>query len=156
MPGRTRKTTNMSVCHVCSSNFELGTSWIRNRYGSYWKEEVGQSFRSCITSPVVVVCPCRSNAEHRGLLSDVSMVMCVDVVSDQPNDRTSSTQSWCDCQSHLAGSQETWVRNGRWILLTSITSPVVLCVFYRSICFPHIWSTVQTLSYTDNYCSWQI
>ena len=52
---------------------------------------------------VVVVCPCRSNAEHRGLLSEVSMVMCVDVVSDQPT----------DCQSHLAGSQETWVRNGR-------------------------------------------
>jgi hypothetical protein len=33
-----------------------------------------------------------------------------------------STQSWCDCQSHLAVSQETWVRNGRRILLTSITS----------------------------------
>jgi hypothetical protein len=46
------------------------------------------------------------------------MVMCIDVVSDQPTDRTSSTQSWCDCQRHLAGSQETWVRNGRWILLT--------------------------------------
>jgi hypothetical protein len=42
---------------------------------------------------VVVVCPCRSNAQHRGLLSEVSMVMCVDVVSDQPTDRTSSTQS---------------------------------------------------------------
>jgi hypothetical protein len=27
--------------------------------------------------------------------------------------------SWCDCQSHLAVSQETWVRNGRWILLYS-------------------------------------
>jgi hypothetical protein len=24
-----------------------------------------------------------------------------------------STPSWCDRQSHLAGSQETWVRNGR-------------------------------------------
>jgi hypothetical protein len=23
------------------------------------------------------------------------------------------TRSWCDCQSHLAVSQETWVRNGR-------------------------------------------
>jgi hypothetical protein len=23
-----------------------------------------------------------------------------------------STRSWCDCQSHLAVSQETWVRNG--------------------------------------------
>jgi hypothetical protein len=53
-----------------------------------------------------------------GLLSEVSMVMCVDVAGDQPTDRTSSTQSWCDYQSHLAGSQETWVRNGRWILLT--------------------------------------
>jgi hypothetical protein len=41
----------------------------------------------------VAVCPCRSNAEHRGLLSEVSMVMCVDVVSDQPTDRKSSTQS---------------------------------------------------------------
>jgi hypothetical protein len=39
------------------------------------------------------VCPCRSNVEHRGLLSEVSIVMCVDVVSDQPTDRTSSTQS---------------------------------------------------------------
>ena len=37
---------------------------------------------------VVVVCPCRSNVEHRGLLSEVSMVMCVDVVSDQTTDRT--------------------------------------------------------------------
>jgi hypothetical protein len=55
---------------------------------------------------IVVVCPC----EHRGLLSEVSMVMCVDVVSNQPTDRTSSTQS---CPSHLAVSQETWVRNGR-------------------------------------------
>ena len=26
--------------------------------------------------------------------------------------------SWYDCQSHLAVNQETWVRNGRWILLT--------------------------------------
>jgi hypothetical protein len=42
---------------------------------------------------VVVVCPCRSNAEHMGLLSEVSMVMCVHVVSDQSTDRTSSTQS---------------------------------------------------------------
>jgi hypothetical protein len=41
----------------------------------------------------VVVCPCRYNAEHSGLLSEVSMAMCVDVVSDQPTDRTSSTQS---------------------------------------------------------------
>jgi hypothetical protein len=40
-----------------------------------------------------------------GLLSEVSMVMCVDVAGDQPTDRTSSTQSWCDCQSHLAGRQ---------------------------------------------------
>jgi hypothetical protein len=32
---------------------------------------------------------CHSNAEHRGLLSEVSMVMCVDVVSDQTTDRTS-------------------------------------------------------------------
>jgi hypothetical protein len=45
------------------------------------------------TPRVVVVCPCRSNAEHRDLLSEVSMVMCVDVVSDQTTDRTSSTQS---------------------------------------------------------------
>jgi hypothetical protein len=29
-----------------------------------------------------------------------------------------------DCQSHLAVSQETWVRNGRWILLASITSSI--------------------------------
>jgi hypothetical protein len=49
-----------------------------------------------------------------GLLSEVPTVMCVDVAGDQPTDRTSSTT----CQSHLAGSQETWVRNGRWILLT--------------------------------------
>jgi hypothetical protein len=42
--------------------------------------------------PCVFV-PCRSNVEHRGLLSEVSMVMCVDVVSDQPTDRISSTQS---------------------------------------------------------------
>jgi hypothetical protein len=27
-------------------------------------------------------------------------------------------QSWYDCQSHLAVNQETWVSNGRWILLT--------------------------------------
>jgi hypothetical protein len=51
------------------------------------------------------------NVEHRGLLSEVSMAMCVDVVSDHATDRTSSTQSWCDCQSHLAGSQETWPLN---------------------------------------------
>jgi hypothetical protein len=48
-----------------------------------------------------------------------SMVMCVDRVSDHPTDRTSSTQS---CQSHLAGNQETRVRNGPW--LTSITSSI--------------------------------
>jgi hypothetical protein len=59
-----------------------------------------------------------------GLLSEVSMVMCVDVAGDQPTDRTSSTQSWCDCQSHLAGSQETWVINGRWILPTGTTSSI--------------------------------
>jgi hypothetical protein len=40
-----------------------------------------------------VFCPCRSNAAHRVLLSEVSIVMCVNVVSDQPTDRTSSTQS---------------------------------------------------------------
>jgi hypothetical protein len=45
-------------------------------------------------SPIVqFVCPCGSNAEHSGLLSEVSVVMCVDVVSDQPTDRTSSSQS---------------------------------------------------------------
>jgi hypothetical protein len=33
---------------------------------------------------VVVVCPCRSNVEHRDLLSEISIVMCVDVVSDEP------------------------------------------------------------------------
>jgi hypothetical protein len=59
-----------------------------------------------------------------GLLSEVSKVMCVDVAGDQPTDRTSCTQSWCDCQNHLAGSQETWVRNGRWILPTGITSSI--------------------------------
>jgi hypothetical protein len=58
------------------------------------------------------------------LLSEVSMVMCVDVAGDQPTDRTSSTQSWCDCQSHVARSQETWVRNGRWILPTGTTSSI--------------------------------
>jgi hypothetical protein len=59
-----------------------------------------------------------------GLLSEVSMVMCIDVVGDQPTDRTSSTQSWCDCQSHLAGSQETCLRNGRWTLPTGTTSSI--------------------------------
>jgi hypothetical protein len=59
-----------------------------------------------------------------GLLLEVSMVMCVDVAGDQPTNRTSSSQSLCDCQSHLAGSQQTWVRNGRWIFLTSITSSI--------------------------------
>jgi hypothetical protein len=35
------------------------------------------------------------------------------VVSDRLTDRTLTVfaQSWWDCQSHLAGSQETWVRN---------------------------------------------
>jgi hypothetical protein len=47
----------------------------------------------CLFVCLFVVCPCRSNAEHRGLLSEVSMVMCVDVVSDQPTDGTSSTKS---------------------------------------------------------------
>jgi hypothetical protein len=50
--------------------------------------------------------------------------MFVGVAGDQPTDRTSFTQSWCDCQSHLAGSQETWVRNDRWILPTGITSSI--------------------------------
>jgi hypothetical protein len=59
-----------------------------------------------------------------GLLSEVSTIMCVDVAGDQPTDRTSSTQSWCDCQSHLAGSQKTWVRNDRWILPTGTTSSI--------------------------------
>jgi hypothetical protein len=35
-------------------------------------------------SLLLLFCPCRSNAEHRGLLSEVSMVMCVGVVSDHP------------------------------------------------------------------------
>jgi hypothetical protein len=54
------------------------------------REDGGRNFKIVY---VVFVCPCRSNAEHRGLLSEVSMVMCVDVASDQPTDRTSSTQS---------------------------------------------------------------
>jgi hypothetical protein len=74
--------------------------------------------RSCC---LLFVCPCRSNSAHRDILSEVSIVLCVDVVSDQPTDRTSSTQSWCDCQSRLAGSQETWVRNGSFTCRKSTT-----------------------------------
>jgi hypothetical protein len=33
-------------------------------------------------------------------------------------------RSWCDRQSHLTGSQETWVRMTAWILLASTTGSI--------------------------------
>jgi hypothetical protein len=49
-------------------------------------------------------------------------------------------RSWCDRQSHLAGSQETWVRNWGCILLTKhlyarkVLSPTALLPLRRKWC----------------------
>jgi hypothetical protein len=46
-------------------------------------------------------------------LSEVTRSLCICGSEGPAHWPRFSTRSWCDCQSHLAVSQETWVRNGR-------------------------------------------